>query len=298
MGQREEVVIRMAMEDPNFSYAAIIQHDASEEVWDEFDKRDGNHDLSLTIDYFEGYPFEPYASGKRGHVYRVGTYYPFPSRRIPGVKEKVYDVVHTGSTTPPEFFGVLNEFKTVHVCRAWCSGGLNGRRAANFEDKLDIVAQSKIAVVFNVLLTAPAQNISSQSWWGSRKPWLPFYPNNYPWFDGFVQWKARTTEAFFGRALVLYRWDPYYSLERLGFIPDKHFVYYNATPPQVPGMDLKTRLTVILSAWDQYSVIAERGHDYAREVLSTDAWYEDYIATMRKPHAERPLAAQPVGHFP
>ena len=63
-------------------------------------------------------------------------------------------------------------------------------------------------------------------------------------------------------------------------------------------MDLKTRLTVILSAWDQYSVIAERGHDYAREVLSTDAWYEDYIATMRKPHAERPLAAQPVGHFP
>ena len=42
MGQREEVVIRMAMEDPNFSYAAIIQHDASEEVWDEFDKRDGS----------------------------------------------------------------------------------------------------------------------------------------------------------------------------------------------------------------------------------------------------------------
>ena len=203
----------------------------------------GNHDLSLTIDYFEGYPFEPYASGKRGHVYRVGTYYPFPSRRIPGVKEKVYDVVHTGSTTPPEFFGVLNEFKTVHVCRAWCSGGLNGRRAANFEDKLDIVAQSKIAVVFNVLLTAPAQNISSQSWWGSRKPWLPFYPNNYPWFDGFVQWKARTTEAFFGRALVLYRWDPYYSLERLGFIPDKHFVYYNATPPQVSDRYNVSRLS-------------------------------------------------------
>lgn len=214
----------------------------------------------------------------QGFEKRVPVFFPFSRRYIPKIQKKRYEVIYTGHLAADsvlEYIKTLKEFNY-----AWVSNSdheLVTHKEAPYIEKLNLMAQSKVTLVHNLLYpkvkhfsnirsiphyqdNLAFQDIPRQDWWWKLTGHNPIY---------MPQLKSRVFEAAFCRSLILCRKDSFKVIECY-FEPDKDFVYYEHG-------HLKETLQSILEQFDQYLPMINRAFDKAVEQYTTHAFYDKYL---------------------
>lgn len=242
---------------------------------------------------------------------RQFVFFPFDKKLMPIECEKRYDVVYFGSIHSREILDVVRtiskfnyrfiapseekiyrsiyKFRVIRKLKAVLKLNyfvkdkyLTDKNVTN-QQKLKIIAQSKITIVHNLLF------IDSIAVWQTQK--LPNFKDNKAFdlippknilrsvADFFCrreyivpQQKTRLFEAAFCKSLILCRKDPFNVVEKF-FVPGREFLYYDKGK-------LNEKLTEILANYDSYKEVVENAYTRAINEYTTDVFFNKYLKNL------------------
>lgn len=177
---------------------------------------------------------------------------------------KRYDVVYAGHIVSPEIEDVIKTISKFNYAFINHDGHtLVTHRYASYADKMNVISESKIMVVNNLLFPNDQHWLETKAVpkWSENQALLhpPYMP----------QLKSRVFEAAAGKTLILCRKDPWNVIENY-FTPDQDFVYYEHG-------QLESKIREILGNWHLYSQIAESAYNKTRAEYTTRRFFEKFI---------------------
>lgn len=184
---------------------------------------------------------------------------------IPKSFEKHHDVCYVGCIADrliQECIDVISRFSYRFVTKREIPDDMKSDKITDvkvgLQKKLDIVAECKICVCYNMLFLEPRhlkvfnakQNIASYEPYQlcmQSAGRYPTYKANIP------QFKMRCHEAAMGKTLILCQRDPWNMIEDY-YEPDKEFVYFDNNEV------LEDKIKEILDNWDHFQKVAEAAY--------------------------------------
>ena len=212
-------------------------------------------------------------SNKYQHIF-----FPFNEKYIPRAQEKKYDVIYTGHIHSQELFEIV---RTISRFDYRFVSGHPSQYVTDFNvsyfEKLDLIAQTKVMVVNNLLFPTCDQlkTLIKIRHWQMNEAFadvLEKYDRlNDIWESNVYlpQLKSRVFEAAFSKTLILCRRDRWNVIERY-FIPDEEFVSYEEG-------DLEKRIKEILNNWDHFRNVAQKAYARAVRNYTTEAFFSKFI---------------------
>ncbi len=227
--------------------------------------------------------------------------FPFNEKLIPAPEEKIFDVIYTGHFLARTISDIVNDIQPYnYVVVSNSNDPRVTHRSASYEEKMKLIAQSKITIVHNLHFMDSYHVANLQT--------IPNYFNN----QAFAQVprvnsniplsirriittaqrlfrkltktyeeteilvphiKSRTFEAAFSRSLMLVQKDPFNVIGKF-FEPNTEFVYYE------PG-ELKQKLAEVLKNYQDYKPIIDRAYQRAIENYTSDAFFNAHLKDLK-----------------
>jgi len=218
---------------------------------------------------------------KNNYQKRVFVFYPFNENHIPPKREKKYDIIYHGSLVSQSLIReieIMSKFKHCLVSKA--KHRLVTHSNASHEDKMNLIAESKISLVHNLLYPKPYHifNIWRSESYKKNEAFKLVPPWYKPW-ELFTkkevlvpQLKSRLFEAAFGRSLILCKKDPFNLVERF-YEPEKEFVYYEEG-------NLETKIREVLNNFSKYEGVIENAYNRSVREYTTKAFAERYLKSL------------------
>jgi len=261
---REMRVVRLEFEEPNKFFIA-----------EDFDSYDGDFFKIFTLCPFTA----KYLNDHQGVNRRIPTFFPFNESFIPLKSEKLYDVIYTGHLHPKP---ILRDMKSIsrfnYRLVSNSDHELVTDKGVGYQEKLDLISQSKITLTHNLLYPTMRHIFNIWSY--------PNWRNNMAFSDvpgplggvkklfsgsevGVPQLKSRIFEAAFCRSLILCKKDNFNVIEGY-FTPNEEFIYYEE------GSLVET-IDEILSNYDQYFPLIDNAYDRAVNEYTTASFFDKYL---------------------
>lgn len=256
-------VVRLEFEEPNKFF-----------IFDNPNEYDG--------DFYKIYTLCPYTSkwlNKQNNVKkRVPIFFPFNEEFIPKKEKKKYDIIYTGHIVSDILLSnlkTMSKFNYRFVSNS--AHELVTDHSASYEKKMELIAQSKITLIHNVLYPKRLHlpSIWSNHNWQANEA-FKLIPNWYDLakiisMDNVVvpQLKSRVFEAAFGRSLILCKRDPFNVIENF-FEPEKEFVYFEEE-------NLEKTVKNILKNYSKYEKVIERAYKRAVNNYTTEKFVKNYL---------------------
>lgn len=205
---------------------------------------------------------------KNKATFRIPVFYPFDVRYIPQKFNKEFDVCYVGSSNSSELKLLVQTIARYKYC--YVSHGkpdLVTDSDVSYEDKLSIIARSKISICSNLLYEEYADqysHIKRIEHYGGNRAFsnldLGFKP----------QLKPRVIESAFCRSLILCREDQWNVIEKY-FEPNEDFLYFN-------NEDLDNAINSVLRLPnEEVERITENAFNKAVNNYTTKHFYERFI---------------------
>lgn len=190
-------------------------------------------------------------------------FYPFHKNLIPTPQEKKYDVIYHGGIHGQEHVTMLQAMRVFNYRYCTMTHSINNLTrkclplATNtnlqFKDKIDLVAQSKISICYNLVHVMPDQV--------NRILSMPNYLKNKAFstvgkWNVMPQFKTRIHEAAISKTLNLVRRDNWNVIEDF-YIPNEEFVYFENEN------DLPSKIYEITKNWKSYEEMIEKAYKKA-----------------------------------
>lgn len=203
-------------------------------------------------------------------------FYPYNKKIIPNHFEKKYDVIYHGGIHGQEHVDCLNVMKAFNYRYCTMTSYINGTTQAmlpfatdvnlSFQEKVNLVAESKISVCYNIIHVFPdhVPNIQSHDNWKANEAFSEVGKRNIA-----PQFKTRIHEAAISRTLNLVMKDKWNIIEEY-YKPDEEFVYFE------DARDLREKITEITNNWSKYQSIVDRAFE-----KSKDYQIENFLKTIQ-----------------
>ncbi|HYD35470.1 MAG TPA: glycosyltransferase [Vitreimonas sp.] len=260
-------IVRMEFEEPNKFF-----------IGDDTDSYDHYFHKILTLCPYTA----EWLNKKHGNKKRIPIFYPFNKKHIPAKAKKKYDIVYAGHIVSQKVFQdiqTISKFNYRFISNS--DHPLVTNRSATHEEKMKIVAQSKITLVHNMLSPKPYHflNIWRYPEYQKNEAFKEVPPWYQPWkvLSGDVivpQLKARLFEAAFGRSLILCKRDPFNIIERY-FEPNKEFIYFDEDT-------LESSIEMVLADYPKYQKMIDRAFKRATKEYTTEAFFKKYLKNLVK----------------
>jgi len=214
-------------------------------------------------------------NSKFGVTRRVPIFVPFNEEFLPAQTSKLFDVFYSGSIPSNFVKFIIDTISKFNYCFvSYNQAHKITHIDSTYEQKLSLLAQSKIAVVHNLLFPRPTHIAAARG----------IYPdvNNNTAFDAahlalpepiMPQLKTRVFEAAFCKALILCRRDPWNVIERY-FTPDKDFIYYE---PHT----LEQTIRQVLNNYSTYQPIIESAYNRAINNYTTTHFFNRFLKDLK-----------------
>ena len=190
-------------------------------------------------------------------------FYPFNSNIIPEKCEKKYDVIYHGGIHGQEHFNCLLTMKEFNYRYVTMTNHINQMTQQclpfatnvnlNFQEKINLVAETKVSVCYNIVHVAPQHIPAIESYpeWKNNEAFMEVSKWNI-----MPQFKTRAHEAAISKTLNLVQRDPWNIIEKY-YVPEKEFIYFkNET-------DLRDKIKDITNNWNDYQTIIENAYKKA-----------------------------------
>ena len=160
-------------------------------------------------------------------------FYPFNTKIMPESREKHYDVIYHGGIHGQEHYNCLLVMKEFNYRYVTMTNHINQMTQQclpfatdvnlNFQEKINLVAKSKISVCYNLVHISPPHipAIKSYSQWKENEAF-----SEVDRWNIMPQFKTRAHEAAISRTLNLVQKDPWNIVERY-YEPEKEFIYFD-----------------------------------------------------------------------
>lgn len=220
---------------------------------------------------------------KLGREYR-NIFYPFCETLIPERQEKKYDVIYHGGIHGQEHVNcllIMKEFNYRYITMTHHINSLTQTclsMATNlnlsFAEKINLVAQSKISVCYNMVHVAPPHVgvLKTYKNWEDNEAFSEVGRR-----DIMPQFKTRAHEAAISKTLNLVHRDEWNIMERY-YKPESEFIYFD------DEWDLRKRIKDILDNWEDYQEVIENA--YQRAMNYTTEKFVDLIRSGEGWHHE------------
>ena len=238
---------------------------------------------SYDNDFYKIFTICPYTAdfinAQQGNQRRVSIFFPFNDRHIPQTTVKEYDIIYTGHLHPKP---ILHDVKLMSRFNYRLVSNSNHNlvtdRGVGYEEKIKLIAQSRITLVHNLLYPtfSHLRNVWGYPQWQDN---LAFSQLPTPWkISRFFlnkaaimvpQLKSRPFEAAFSKSLILCKKDPFNVIENY-FEPGKEFIYYEE------GKLIET-ISTILQSYDDYQPIIERAFDRAKNEYTSEVFFKKFL---------------------
>jgi spore maturation protein CgeB len=196
-------------------------------------------------------------------------FFPFNKLYISAKFNKKYSIIYSGYTHTSYHEQLLNIISKVEnkVIISYRPSNHVTHVNTSYKEKINLYAQSKIAVVSNELINDRGFTINAIQGSASRVS-LANIKENYAF--NFLetakimpQLKSRVFEAAFGKCIILCQKDPFNVIEHY-FEPNKEFIYFDTL------IDLEDKIKLILNNYTEYSKIADSAFTTAINNYTTD----------------------------
>ena len=257
-------VVRLEFEEPNKFF-----------IPENFDAYDGDFYRVLTLCPYTA----EYLNERQGFERRVPIFFPFDEAFIPPKSEMRYDIIYTGHLHPKP---IMRDVKLISRFNYRLVSNSNHElvtdRGVSYQEKLNLIAQSKITLTHNLLYPSLRHvfNVWKYPDWRANKAF-----SDIPGVIGLLkkliagqqievpQLKSRVFEAAFCRSLILCKRDNFNVIEKY-FTPNEEFVYYEE------GRLVET-VNKILSNYDAYLPVIDEAYKRAVSQYTTAVFFEKYL---------------------
>ena len=197
-----------------------------------------------------------------GREYKT-IFYPFNIKIVPEGNEKEYDVIYHGGIHGQEHYNCLLTMKEFNYRYVTMTHRINQMTQQclpfatntnlNFQEKIDLVAKSKISVCYNLVHISPQHvpAIKTYSNWQKNEAF-----SEVDKWNVMPQFKTRAHEAAISKTLNLVQRDRWNIMERY-YEPDKEFIYFDHES------DLRSKIKEIINDWDSYQNVVENAYKKA-----------------------------------
>lgn len=258
-------VVRLEFEEPNKFF-----------IPENFDAYDGDFHRVLTLCPYTA----EYLNERQGVERRVPIFFPFDEAFIPPKSEKRYDIIYTGHLHPKPIMRDMKLISRFNYRLVSNSGHeLVTDRGVGYQEKLDLISQSKITLTHNLLYPTVRHvlNVWKYPEWRDNKAFsdiprgLIGLAKRLMTGQGIEvpQLKSRVFEAAFCRSLILCKKDNFNVIEKY-FTPGEEFVYYEE------GRLVET-VNKILANYDAYLPMIDRAYNRTVSQYTTAAFFEKYL---------------------
>jgi hypothetical protein len=258
-------VVRLEFEEPNKFF-----------ISEDFNAYDGDFHKVLTLCPFTA----KYLNERQGIKRRVPIFFPFNEAFIPRMSEKQYDIIYTGHLYSKPF---IRDMKSVSRFNYRLVSNSDHKlvtdRGVGYQEKLDLIAQSKITLAHNILYPTVRHvfNVWKYPAWRRNSAFSDFPTGVIKLLQRLLtgpaieapQLKSRIFEAAFCRSLILCKKDKFNVIENY-FKPGEEFVYYEE------GRLVET-VNKILTNYDSYLPVIDRAYKRAVAQYTTAAFFEKYL---------------------
>ena len=245
----------------------------------------GDNTESYDEEFYKIFTLCPYTSEwlnvKHGSNKRVPIFFPFNEEDIPLSTSKKYDIIYTGHLVSKK---ITDDIKTISKFNYRFVSNSNNSLVTNhkssYEEKIELIAQSRITLVHNLIYINDVhiKNIWKYKGWRNNyafkmvpRPidlWKRFRLKNIV----IPQLKSRVFEAAFSRSLILCKYDQFNLIESY-FEPGKEFVYYHEG-------ELDLKIIEILDNYGDYEQVIENAYNRAVNNYTTKKFVENYLKTI------------------
>jgi len=206
-----------------------------------------------------------------------GIFYPFHTSLIPPSEEKKYDVIYHGGIHGEEHVDCLRAISNFNYRYCTMTHHINEMTARCvpfatnvnliFKDKIQLIAQSKISICYNLVHVSPQHipTIQSYEQWKDNEAFSEIGKWNV-----MPQFKTRMHEAAIAKTVNLVLKDSWNIAERY-YEPDLDFVYFNDVE------DLENKIKEIKNNWEDYIPMTERAYKKALNYTT-----ENFITEIRR----------------
>lgn len=258
-------VVRLEFEEPNKFF-----------IPENFDAYDGDFHRVLTLCPYTA----EYLNERQGVERRVPIFFPFDEAFIPPKSEKRYDIIYTGHLHPKPIMRDMKLISRFNYRLVSNSGHeLVTDRGVGYQEKLDLISQSKITLTHNLLYPTVRHvlNVWKYPEWRDNKAFSDIPRGLIGLAKRLMtgqeievpQLKSRVFEAAFCRSLILCKKDNFNVIEKY-FTPGEEFVYYEE------GRLVET-VNKILANYDAYLPIINKAYKRAVSQYTTAAFFEKYL---------------------
>ena len=129
-----------------------------------------------------------------------------------------------------------------------------------FREKINLVAQSKISVCYNLVHMEPQHVSAIKTYTDWQKNEAFSEVDNW---NVMPQFKTRAHEAAISRTLNLVQYDKWNIMEKY-YEPGKEFVYFSDKG------DLESKISEILNNWDSYQQVVENAYNKAMNYTTSE----------------------------
>ena len=261
---KKKKVARLEFEEPNKFF-----------IGEDFNSYDNDFYKIFTICPFTA----DFINAQQGNQRRVSIFFPFNDKYIPQTTEKKYDIIYTGHLHPKPILHdvkLMSRFNYRLVSNS--KHDLVTNRGVSYEEKIGLIAQSRITLVHNLLYPtfSHLRNIWCYAKWQDNLAFseLPTLRNVSRFFlnrEGMMvpQLKSRPFEAAFSKSLILCKKDPFNVIENY-FEPEKEFIYYEE------GHLVET-ISDILHSYADYQPVIDRAFERAQKEYSSEAFFNKFL---------------------
>lgn len=191
------------------------------------------------------------------HIY---CFYPYSDKIVPAGQEKEFDVIYHGGIHGREHKHALKVMRKFKYAFSSLSYGINRatknslkfatHRDLAFQEKINLVARSKISICFNLIHVSVDHLKNYRRYDASYDSKLDLIQNlslsgvlaNYPWVGVLPQFKTRIHEAAVSKTLNLVFKDPWNVIEDY-YEPGVDFIYFDSLS------DLEDKINHVLKNW-------------------------------------------------
>jgi len=212
---------------------------------------------------------------------RIPICYPVNEDYVPRKVKKLYDIIYTGTIVSKSLLEDIQDMS--HYNYRFISQKkhpLVTNFDVSYADKLKLLAQSKVALIHNLLFPRLDHMFFiwiTKEWYNNEAfrlvpPWYKFWDILNNKNVVIPQVKNRLFESALCRTLILCRKDPFNIVENF-FEPEREFVYYEQGK-------LDEKLKEILGNYKKYQPIIERAYKKAHANYTTRALVKNYLSKL------------------